>query len=347
MKGSDTMNLSKSIEDILEKHNEKLPFSGAILIKDKDIIFEQGYGYANRSEQIRNTSSTRFGIASGCKIFTSVAICQLVEEGALTFDTYLKDCVDVSFPNFDIGITLHHLLTHSSGIPDYFDEEFMDDFEELWKALPMYSVQSPKDFLPLFQNKKMKFSPGERFSYNNAGYILLGLVVEHVTGLDFTAYVEKNIFQKCGMLDSGYFRMDRLPERTAIGYTGSEQSWRSNIYSVPIIGGPDGGAFTTVHDLDKFWDALFDNQLLSPEYTNILLTPYTKEDENTHYGYGVWILILDKTIFKYYVMGSDPGVIMQSSVYVKSKMHAHIIGNIDKGAGLIASKIDELIYRES
>lgn len=331
---------------MIRQHNESIPFSGAVLVKDQETILEQGYGYAVRSERIKNTSITRFGMASGCKIFTAVAICQLVQDGLLSFDTHLKDCVGHSFPHFDDEITIHHLLTHTSGMPDYFDEQFMDDFENLWKGLPMYSIRSPKDFLPMFQNKEMKFSPGERFSYNNAGFILLGLVVEQMTGMAFTAYVEKNIFHKSGMLDSGYFRMDQLPERTAIGYIGNDQSWRSNIYSVPIVGGPDGGAFTTVHDLLVFWDALFNNQLLSPEYTSILLTPHTKESEYIYYGYGVWILMLDNNIFKYYVMGSDPGVTMQSSVYAKSKIHAHIIGNIDNGAGMIASKMDEIIYNE-
>lgn len=341
------MNLTLSIENMMKQHNDAHPFSGAVLVKDKEMILEQGYGFANRSERIKNSPNMRFGIASGCKIFTAVAICQLVQDGLLSFDSYLKDCVDASFPNFDAGITIHHLLTHTSGIPDYFDEEFMDDFELLWKDVPMYSIRSPKDFLPLFQNRPMKFSPGERFSYNNAGFILLGLVVEQMTGVKFTAYVEKNIFQKCGMQDSGYYRMDQLPERTAIGYIGDDQSWRSNIYSVPIIGGPDGGAFTTVHDLVTFWNALFNNQLLSPEYTKILLTPYTKENEYTYYGYGVWIRMLDNTIFKYYVVGSDPGVNMQSSIYAKSKIHAHIIGNIGWGAGMIADKIDEIIYKHS
>jgi len=334
----------QSIENIIKQHNEILPFSGAILVQKEGKTFEQGYGYANRSERIHNSPYTKFGIASGCKIFTSVAICQLVQDGLLSFDTYLKDCLDISFPNFDSTITIHHLLTHSSGVPDYFDEEYMDNFEDLWKDLPMYSIQSPKDFVPLFQNGVMKFSPGDKFSYNNAGYILLGLVVEQVTGVDFTEYVEKNIFQPCGMLDSGYYRMDQLPERTAIGYIDNDDAtWKTNFYSLPIKGGPDGGAFTTVHDLSKFWDALFNHQLLSPEYTNILLTPHVKDDDQTYYGYGVWILMHDDTIFKYYVMGSDPGVIMQSSVYPKSNTQAHIIGNINKGAGMIARQIDELI----
>lgn len=338
------MKIFQSIENVVQQHHEILPFSGAVLVQKEGTSFEQGYGYANRSERVPNSSSTRFGIASGCKIFTSIAICQLVQEGVLSFDSYLKDCLDISFPNFDPTITLHHLLTHSSGIPDYFDEEFMHDFEELWKDLPMYSIQSPNDFLPLFQNQQMKFSPGERFSYNNAGFIVLGLVVEQSTGLDFTEYVEKNIFQRCGMLDSGYFSMDQLPERTAVGYIDHEDdTWKSNIYSVPIKGGPDGGAFTTVHDLGRFWDALLNHQLLSQKYTNILLTPHVMVNDRTNYGYGVWISMQGNTIFKYYVMGSDPGVSMQSSIYPENNMNVHIIGNINYGAGMIASKIDEMI----
>ncbi|MCR8641993.1 beta-lactamase family protein [Paenibacillus sp. N1-5-1-14] len=340
------MNLTHFIEDIIHKHNETLPFSGAVLVRDKSSVFEKGYGYANRSEHILNRTDTRFGIASGCKIFTAVAICQLVQEGLLSFDTYLKDCLDHSFPEFDPGITIHHLLTHSSGVPDYFDEDVMGSFEELWKDTPMYSLQSPTDFLPLFQSKPMQFAPGERFSYNNAGFILLGLIVEQRSGMAFTDYVESRIFQKCGMLDSGYYRMDQLPERTANGYIDQDdRTWRTNIYSLPIKGGPDGGAFTTVCDLIKFWDALFNHQLLSPEITNRMLIPHEQEGEQTYYGYGVWILKRDNKIFKYFVMGSDPGVIMQSSVYPESKIHAHIIGNINKGAGMIAGKIDEVIEK--
>jgi len=290
------MNPISSIEEIVKNHNVILPFSGAIFVRDKEEIFEQGYGFANRSERIPNNSNTRFGIASGCKIFTSVAICQLVQDGVLSFDSYLKDCVDYYFPHFAPEITIHHLLTHSAGIPDYFDEEIIGDFEELWKNNSMYSMESPKDFLPLFQNGPMKFSPGERFAYNNAGFILLGLVVEQITGMEFSEYVDKNIFQRSGMLDSGYFRLDQLPERTAIGYIDLDQTWRTNIYSLPIKGGPDGGAFTTIHDLGRFWDALFSYQLLSQEYTEILLTPHIQEDGQTYYGYGVWIMMCDDEI---------------------------------------------------
>ncbi|TKI80606.1 beta-lactamase family protein, partial [Bacillus wiedmannii] len=117
-------------------------------------------------------------------------------------------------------------------------------------------------------------------SYSNAGYILLGLIVEKLTGMKFAEYVKENIFQVCGMSDSGYFRMDQLPERTALGYIDNkdDNTWRTNIYSVPIVGGPDGGAFTTVLDLGEFWNGLFNGKLLNKEYTNQLLTPYVKNN---------------------------------------------------------------------
>ncbi|MET7019871.1 serine hydrolase domain-containing protein [Bacillus mycoides] len=338
------MIISGEIKEFIKNYDDKLPFSGAILIQNEKKIFEDGFGYANRSEQIFNTSRTRFGMASGCKIFTAVAICQLVEKGVLTFDTCLKECLEDSFPHFYEGITIHHLLTHTSGIPDYFDEEEMDDFEDLWKDTPMYSIKSPADFLPMFQNYHMKFNPGSKFSYSNAGYILLGLIVEKLTGMKFAEYVKENIFQVCGMSDSGYFRMDQLPERTALGYIDNkdDNTWRTNIYSVPIVGGPDGGAFTTVLDLGEFWNGLFNGKLLNKEYTNQLLTPYVKNN-SLHYGYGVWISMENDEILKYFVFGFDPGVRVHSSVNAKSKMQFHIMSNVERNVVPLKSGIDKLI----
>jgi CubicO group peptidase (beta-lactamase class C family) len=227
------------IDEIVKKHNQeeigRVQFSGAILFgTESETKFEQSYGFANRSEKIKNTTNTRFGIASGCKIFTAIAICQLVEKGLLEFGTLFSD-LGININQIDPRITVHHLLTHTSGLPDYFDEEFMADYESLWKTIPMYSMTSLKCFLPMFQDRAMNFDPGTRFSYNNAGFIVLGLIVEKLTGLSFNDYVQEHIFQVCGMSDSGYFRMDQLPERTATGYVGSEDNWKTNIYSIPIV----------------------------------------------------------------------------------------------------------------
>ncbi|MER2260562.1 MAG: serine hydrolase [Psychrobacillus sp.] len=330
----------KQLIDTAQKESQ---FSGSILLKQEDsVLVESTFGYANRSEQLNNTRDTRFGIASGCKLFTAVAICQLVDAGKLAYDQKLKESLSYSFPEFDESITIHHLLTHTSGIPDYFDEEVMDDFEELWIEKPMYHMRKLEDFLPFFQKGKMKFTPGEQFHYNNAGYILLGLIVEEITGQSFQQYVEKNIFERAGMKDSGYFAMDALPGNTALGYIDYEDgTWKTNIYSLPVLGGADGGAFTTVPDMLHFWDALLGNQLLEEQTTAALLQPYVQEQGDDYYGYGVWIKKDGNNISKYHVMGYDPGVSFHSAYYPAQQMTLAICSNKSQGAFAMMKAIEQ------
>ncbi|CAG9607783.1 serine hydrolase domain-containing protein [Pseudoneobacillus rhizosphaerae] len=330
----------------IDKLIEETQFSGAISIKkDHTVIMEAAAGYSNRSDEQLNRIDTRFGIASGCKLFTAVAIAQLVESGKISFDTKMKDCLDVEFPHYDENVTIHHLLTHSSGIADYFDEDIMDDFEELWKHTPMYLLKSLKDFLPLFQNEKMKFKPGEKFHYNNAGFIVLGLIVEQQTGLPFTDYVEKNIFQRCGMKDSGYFSLDQLPKNAALGYIDHEDgTWKVNTYSIPIKGGSDGGAYVTAPDMIRFWEALMSYQLLSEDSTNILLTPHIGVKQDVEYGYGIWINKRNNRIFKYHVMGYDPGVCFHSAVYPELGLKVTIPSNHSSGAFQVLKVIEESLF---
>ncbi len=320
------------VQELIDAQNGESPFSGVVLIKERgDIVFEGAYGYANRSERIQNRVDTRFGIASGCKIFTSVAVCQLVERGLLTFDSLLKDCLDVSFPEFDPNVTVGQLLTHSSGIPDYFDEEVMSDYEDLWKDNPMYRIRSPRDFLPLFQDKDMMFKPGDRFHYNDAGFIVLGLIVEQISNMPFHEYIEANIFKPSAMTDTGYFALDRLPERVALGYIDFEDgSWKSNVYSVPVVGGPDGGCFTTATDMFKFWDALLNFRLLKEGITKEMLRPHMQADEYTHYGYGVWIIKRGDS-YQTFVQGSDPGVSFMSLVSQSQDVQFAVLSNTDHG----------------
>ena len=323
---------ARELEDVITLQHKRAPFSGVVFVREQDeIIFAHGYGMANQAEQIPNTVHTRLGMASGAKTFTSVAICQLVERGRIAFDTRLKDCLDIPLPQFDSDVTLHHLLTHSAGIPDYFDEAVMDDYEALWHERPMYALRTPRDFLALFANGTMKFRPGEQWAYNNAGFIVLGLVVEQLAEMPFSEYVEKHIFQACGMMSSGYFSMDRLPGGTAQGYIPVEDGkWRTNIYAIPIVGGPDGGAYTTVQDLAKFWDALMGYQLLSQATVARMLTPYWRtnpNNEESHYGYGIWIAQEKGESRVYYMLGEDPGVSFFSSFYPIKQIQFSLLGN--------------------
>ena len=323
----------------------EINFSGSALVnKDQTIQLDASFGFANRSEQLSNNNQTRFGIASGCKLITAIAISQLVEAGKLKFDAKLTEILEDDFPHFDQSITVHHLLTHTSGIPDYFDEDVMDDFEELWVRNPMYQLRRLTDFLPLFQNEPMKLPVGETFHYNNAGYILLGLIVEEVSQLSFADYVAKHIFAKAGMTRSGYFEFDRLPENTALGYIDyPDGSWKTNIYSLPVKGGADGGAYVTTADMAKLWEALIGEKLLTKETTDILLTPHVHEEDETFYGYGVWIEKRDETIIKYHLMGYDPGVSFHSAFYPKTATIVVVCSNESAGAYDMAQGIEAWI----
>lgn len=328
----------------LAKRQQELQFSGSIHVqKSGKTIFSNSFGYAIHSEKIINQTHTRFSIASGSKIFTAIAICKLVEEGKLTFDTKINNCLDIDFPYFDKEITIHHLLTHTSGVPDYFDEDEMDDFEKLWESLPMYRVRCAKDFLPMFQYEKMQAKVGSSFKYNNTGYIILGLVIEHISGMDFTDYIENNIFQTAGMNDSGYFSIDELPESVSIGYMEkSDGTWKSNIFSLPAKGGPDGGAYVTATDMGIFWDALMNGRLLSEEMTRILLTPRENVVEDIFYGYGGYMESNEQGVVKYIQMGYDPGVNYRSVHDPNLDLTIVVCSNKSEGAYEMLKEIENL-----
>ena len=294
-------------------------------------------GFANRADERPIAVDSRFGIASGSKIFTAVAVLQLVEQGKLELSAKLSELLPKTFPHFNA--TVHQLLCHTSGLPDYFDEETMDDFEQLWQEIPMYRMQTPADFVPLFRDLPPIEEPGARFRYNNAGYIALGLIIEQVTGEEFADYVEREVLAKADMSDSGYFRLDRLPKNTAYGYIEESGSWRTNQYAIPVRGGADGGAFVTAGDMAKFWNRLMDETLLSEEMKNRLLAVQAQEGGQA-YGYGVWIDEQEGTAVKYHVMGYDPGVNFHSGYYPEQKTIVTVLSNAGEGAYDIVKAIE-------
>jgi CubicO group peptidase (beta-lactamase class C family) len=334
-----------SQENVFDQLLKGVDFSGSIFVKQDEEEFKLSSGYANRVEERLNKVNTRFGIASGCKLFTAIGIAQLVEKKQLSFKTKLRDCLNVSFPHFDPNITIHQLLTHTSGIPDYFDEAVLEDYEDLWKQTPMYLLKSLQDFLPLFQNGEMIASPGEAFHYNNAGYIVLGLIIEQQTGMAFQHYIEENVFKPAHMNDSGYFSLDRLPQNTALGYIDEDDgSWRTNTYAIPIVGGSDGGAYVTAPDMVKLWEVLIDFQLLRNRSIGQLLTPHVDVKEGVSYGYGMWMNTRNNRIVKYHVMGYDPGVSFHSAYYPDSGCKLAIPSNHSDGAYQVMKEMEEMLH---
>ena len=335
----DKNKIKEVVENIIDNMNE---FSGVIKIsKENKVIYEKCYGFADVSNKRLNNIDTRFGIASGAKLLTAVAICKLVEQGKLRFDSLLKDYVD--FDNFDKNVTVKHLLTHTSGIPDYFDEDVMDDFSELWINNPMYMMKEPENFLKLMKNQKSMFKPGEKFHYNNGGFVILAYIVEKVSGMSFIDFVKENIFDVLGMNSSGYFSMDMLPQNCAYGYIENDDGkLKTNIYSIPIIGGGDGGVFVTADDMSTLWDGLLNYKLLSKNITDELLTPAAHDTGNEYYGYGIWIAKRNDNIFKYYITGSDPGVSFASEYYPDEKVEITILGNREFNAYKFIKEIENI-----
>ena len=341
----------QAIDQRIRGQTDPEPFSGIVqLTEGERVLFEGCYGLAIRAESIPVRANTRFQMASGCKVFTAVAACQLVESGLIEWDTPLIDCVGRTFPNWDPQVTVRHLLTHSSGITSYFQEDVNDDYEALWQDLPMYRVRRPADFLPLFEHKGMRFPPGGRFEYNDGGYILLGLAIEGVTRQPFAEVVQERVLDAAGMDDSGYFASDQLPGGTAYAYIHNpDGSWRTNLFAVPALGGPDGGAYTTAPDMDRFWRALHSGRLLRPETVREMTAPQIATSEDAphgDYGYGVWIDRRQEWA-KVFVEGYDPGVALRSAFYPQRDRVLTLIGNTDRALWRLFNQIEPLALGHS
>lgn len=315
------MDKNLNIKLIEDKINNMKEFSGVIRInRAEEVLFEKAYGFADILNDRINNINTRFGIDSGAKLLTAISICKLVEQGKLKFDSLLKEYIDCD--NFDQNVTVRHLLTHTSGLPDY----FYVNFTEI--STPMYMLKEPKDFLPLIIRQKSVCKAGEKYQYNNGGYVILAYIVEKVSEMRFVDFVKEHIFNVLEMNSSGYFSMDILPKNCAYGYEeNSDGTLKTNIFSIPIVGGGDGGVFVTANDISKLWDGLLNYKLLNKDITNELLTPQVYVNYDVYYGYGIYIVKRDDGIYKYFIAGGDPGVSFESTVYPNKEIEVTILGN--------------------
>jgi CubicO group peptidase (beta-lactamase class C family) len=277
-------------------------FSGVALVtRGRSQLYAAGYGYASRAWRIRNNLDMRFDTASITKLFTAVATLQLIDRAAFAFDTGVIDFLGLEDTAISSDVTVFHLLTHSSGIGDDCEEEDGEVYEDLWRTKPNYSVTATADFLPQFVHKPANFPPGEGCRYCNCSWILLGLMIERVTGRSYRDYVRENIFARAGMSHSDFLRLDRVHENVAEGAdpirdtAGRVVAWKRNIYAFPPIGSPDSGAYVTAGDLDRFLRAVQAGDLLSPQLTEAFLTPqvpYKQRDDWTlMMGYGLMFYV--------------------------------------------------------
>ena len=283
-------------------------FSGSVLVTQGDrTLLECAAGLADRGNRRAIGPGTRFGLASLSKPFTAAAALTCVGRGELGVHDRVVDLLPAERRprTLDEAVTVHHLLTHTSGIGDYAEEDealphHVADYGSLWRDRPMYRMERPDDFLPLYADLTPISAPGSAFHYCNGGYVLLGAVLEQVTGQQFVDVVTDRVFGPAGMEETGYFRLDDAVPDLAVGYL---PSGRSNIYSTPVIGGGDGGAFATARDLDRFLRSIVDGSLLGTQLTDLMLTRHVGVGDGYAMGYG---LFLSDAGFGH--GGGDPGV---------------------------------------
>ena len=305
-------------------------FSGAALVAwQGEVVLEKVYGLADRDRKILIETDTLFNLGSMNKMFTAVAILQLVEDGRLSLEDRLVD-VYPDYPNQDVAeeVTIHQLLTHTSGMGDCFTGDFF--------TTPVDQLRTLEGYLPLFVSKPLQFAPGSQYGYSNEGYIVLGLVIEKVTGEEYDAYVRENIFQPAGMKDTGSYALDEPREDMAIGYTTQDAEGNDtgvlveNTSLMPIKGTSAGGGFSTLRDLYRFSQSLLANELLDAETTKDLLKGKVVIRENVLAAYG----FMDKVIAGQRVLGQGgnaPGVCNLLEIYPDLGTVVIILSNTDSG----------------
>ena len=353
------MTFAERLDQIINNKNREGQFSGVVMIKqNEDELFTAAYGYANRAWNVENRVDTRFRIASVSKLFTAVAVLQLIEEGKLSLDTRLVDCLGMENTSIPKEATIYHMLTMTSGIADWFEES--GDWEETWATLcrehPIYLFRRNEDYLSLFINKPPLFPVGEKHQYNGAGYILLGLVIEKISGLSYFDYVRRHIFAKAEMRRSDFLSLDSVHEEVAEGYIpltnqgDKVTGWKRNIYSTTPEAAADGGATSTADDLCRFSRVLREDRLLSAKWTAEMLIPKVLERPERlrgytwKYGYGNFFLLDDSEhIIRWGHTGEEDGVSCRFYHYLKQNLDVVILGNQSWCAGDLAWEIHALI----
>lgn len=245
-------------------------FSGVVLIaKGAQPVFQKAYGLASKEYNVPNQLNTKFNLGSLNKVFTQIAIGQLIEQGKLSFDDVIKKHLP-DYPNREVAekVKVRHLINMTSGIGDFFGEQF--------ESTPKNRIRTLKDYLPFFVNQPLAFEPGTKEQYSNGGYIVLGLLIEKVSGQTYYDYVRDHIFKPGGMADTDSLEEDVPVSNKAAGYTRNDGRGsgprRSNIYILPARGSSAGGGYSTAPDLLKFMLAVQANKLLTPKYTNWFMT---------------------------------------------------------------------------
>jgi CubicO group peptidase (beta-lactamase class C family) len=326
-----------ALREEIEKRTAQDQFAGTVMVtKNGKAIFSGAYGYADREKKIKNELGTQFRIGSMNKMFTAVATLQLAESGRIKLDaplgTYLTD-----YPNKEIAskVTIHQLLTHTGGTGDFFGPQF--DAHRL-------ELKTLQDYVKLYGARAPEFAPGSKWEYSNYGFLLLGVIVQKVSGQDYYDYVREHVYKAAGMSATDSLTEEQKVAMRSVGYMHEDRGdggngWKPNTDTLPWRGTSAGGGYSTVGDLQKFAEALHEHKLLDAKYTELLTTGKveTGHGGEDKYAYG----FMDRTeggVRSFGHGGGAPGMNGELAIYPQSGYVVAVLANLDPpAAGRIAS----------
>jgi CubicO group peptidase (beta-lactamase class C family) len=313
-------------------------FSGVVRVDTADgTEVAAAYGFADRAREVPNRVDTQFGAASAAKSFTALAVMSLVDEGTLELSTTARSLLGKDLPLIADDVTVEHLLAHRSGIGDYLDEDAVEDTNDYVMPVPVHELATSEQYLAVLGGHETVSPAGERFAYNNGGYVVLALLAERASGVDYHELVHRRVFEPAGMVDTAFLRSDELPGRAALGYL-TVDGPRTNVFHLPVRGVGDGGAYTTAADLSTFWSAFFGGRIVPPERVAEVVRPRSDwPEEKRRYGFGFHIAAEGDAVW---LEGYDAGVSMLSQHWPSTGTTYTVIANWTDGAWPVVELLD-------
>lgn len=323
----------------LHARAEATGLSGVVHVsRGEEVLFARAYGWADRARGVAASVEHRFGVASIAKGVTALTIASLVEEGRLGWDDPVRPVLGQDLPLVDDRVTVDHLLTHTSGIGDYLDENGDGQITDYVLTVPPHALDDTEAYLPVLAPHPQVSDPGPVFAYNNSGFVLLALVAQRVAGVPFPDLVAQRVLGPAGMTRTGFPRSDEPAADLAVGYLDADGP-RTNVLHLPVRGSGDGGLATTAVDLATFWAALTGGRIVSPATVARLTEPlHVVEDEGMRYGRGFWLGLDSADLI---MEGYDAGVSARTRYDPGTGVTVTVIANTSDGAWPVLREPEE------
>jgi CubicO group peptidase (beta-lactamase class C family) len=318
---------------------KKKRFNGHILIIEKNQSYELCLGIENHEKNRLITKNSMFPIASGTKFLTALAIGQLIDSKKLSLDTKVNEVLDLDRYPYDKDVQIKHLLSHTSGLPDYLDESLNQVLD-----IDNQNLVNVSDYLKYFPKEKMESIPGSSFKYHNGAYVYLALIIETIAKMSYEKYINERLLKPLKINHSGVFFTSQDQPNKVMGYIDLDKK-QTHVGHIPEMAGGDGGAYMNAYDFHNLLQAFTHNNILSESLTQAFCTPQIAVDDQNklYYGYGLWLKKSDKQYIPYLV-GVDAGISFKSVFYPKEDCFYWMVTNTSEPMDDLIEIFDQLAF---